>query len=136
MEAGNDLELKKETEESRLHRMAMVGDFLESSQGSQNLLAIQEESRAQNLPIKVIGYISDTKEIIGACCSLFQYDGAATFTLSERSPLPPALSAQDLPGGQTKVLNVHRIRTIDPHPVKTDEDSTPESISDTENWLN
>jgi len=50
--------------------------------------------------------------------------------------VPPALSAKDLPGGRTQVLNVHRIKRIDRHPAESDEDSSPESISDTENWLN
>jgi hypothetical protein len=34
---GNDLEMKKEAEERKLHRMAKVYDFFEISQGSQNL---------------------------------------------------------------------------------------------------
>jgi hypothetical protein len=46
------------------------------------------------------------------------------------------LSAKDLPGGRTKILNVRRIQTINHHPVESDEDSAPESISDTEDWLN
>jgi len=83
-----------------------------------------------------LGYISDTKEIIKPSCSLFQHDGAAAFKLSERSRLPPALSANDLPGERTQILNVHQIREIHHHQVETDEDSAPESISDTENWLN
>jgi len=33
-------------------------------------------------------------------------------------------------------LNVHRIRRINRHSVESDEDSEPESISDTEHWLN
>jgi len=33
-------------------------------------------------------------------------------------------------------LNVHHIRRINRHPVESDEDSTAESISDTEDWLN
>ena len=56
--------------------------------------------------------------------------------MSERSPLPSPLSAKDLPGGRTQILNVHRIRRINRHPVESDEDSAPESISDTEDWLN
>ena len=50
--------------------------------------------------------------------------------------MPPALSAKDLPRGQTQVLNVHQIKQIDGHPAKSDEDSSPESISETQNWLN
>ena len=34
------------------------------------------------------------------------------------------------------MLNVRRIKTIDRHPGESDEDNSPESISDTNNWLN
>jgi len=50
--------------------------------------------------------------------------------------VPPALSAKDLHGGRTQLLNVRRIKSIDRHPAESDEDSSPECISDTENWLN
>jgi hypothetical protein len=132
----NDSEMKKEVEERKLHRMAKVHDFLEMWQGSQNLHATQKESRAQNKQMTAVGYISDTEESVKAPCSLFQHDGAAAFKLSERSPLPPALSAKDLPGGQTQILNVRQIRRINCHPVESDHDSAPESISDTDDWLN
>ena len=46
------------------------------------------------------------------------------------------LSATDLPSGRTLISNVRRIRRIDRHPVECDQDSAPESILDTENWLN
>jgi len=82
-----------------------------------------------------IGFISHTEEIIKAFWSNFQHGGAAAFKLSERSTLPPALTANDLPGGQTQVINVCRIRRIDRHPVESDQNSAPETISDTENWL-
>jgi hypothetical protein len=72
-----------------------------------------------------VGYISDTEEIVKASWSLFQHDGAAAFKLSERSPLPPALSAKDLPGGKSQILNIRRIRKINRHPVESDEDSAP-----------
>jgi len=49
--------------------------------------------------------------------------------------LPPALSAKDLPGGRTQILYVRRIRRINRHPVESDEDSAPESFSDTDDWL-
>jgi len=132
----NNSEMKKQVEERKLRRMAKVHDFLEMWQGSQNLRATQKESRAQNKQMTAVGFISDTEEIVKACWSLFQHDGAAAFKLSERSPLPPALSAKDLPAGRTQILNVHRIRSIYRHPVKSDDDSAPESISDTDDWLN
>jgi hypothetical protein len=44
----NDSEMKKEAEETKLHRMAKVHDSLEMQQGSHNLCATQKESRAQN----------------------------------------------------------------------------------------
>jgi hypothetical protein len=56
--------------------------------------------------------------------------------LSERSSLPPALSAKDLGGRRTQIYNVSQIRSINRHPVESDEDCTPASISDTEDWLN
>jgi hypothetical protein len=67
---------------------------------------------------------------------LFQHPGPAEFKLSEGSPLPPAFSAKDLCVGQTHILNVHPIRRINRHPVELDADSAPESISDTNDWLN
>jgi hypothetical protein len=132
----NNSEMKKEAEERKLHRMANVHDFLEIWQGSQNLCATQKESRGQNKQVTAAGDISDTEEIVKASWSLFQHDGAAAFKLSERSPLPPALSAKDLPGGKIQILNVRRIRRINRHPVESDNDSAPESILGTEDWLN
>jgi len=132
----SDSEMQKEAEEWKLHRMAKVHDFLEMWQVSQNLRATQKESRAQNKQMAAVGYISDTEVIVKASWSLFQHDGAAAFKLLERSPLPPPLSANDLPGGRTQIINVCRIRRINRHPVKSDEDSAPESISDTDDWLN
>jgi len=81
-----------------------------------------------------VGYILDTEEIVKASRSLFQHYGAAAFKLSGRSPLPPALSANELPGGGPQILNVSHIRRIERHPVERDEDSTPEYISDTDDW--
>jgi hypothetical protein len=83
-----------------------------------------------------VGYISDTEELVKASWSNFHHDGAAAFKLSEKSPVPPALSAKDLPGGRTEVLKVRRIKRIDRHPAESHEDRSPESISDTENRLN
>jgi hypothetical protein len=123
----NDSEMQKEVDGRKLHRMVKVQDFLEMWQGSQNLCATQKESCAQNKRMTAIQYISDTEEIVKVSWSLFQHDGAAAFTLSERSPLPPALSAKDLPGGRTQILNVRRIRRIHCHPVEMDEESVPES---------
>jgi hypothetical protein len=98
--------MKKELQERKLHRMAMVHDILEMWQGSQNLHATQKESRTQNQQITAVKFFSDTEVIVKASWSLFQHDGAAVFEFSERSPLPPALSAKDLPGGRTQILNV------------------------------
>jgi hypothetical protein len=46
------------------------------------------------------------------------------------------LSAKDLPGGLTKILNVCWIQTLNHHTDKSDEHSAPESNSDTEDWAN
>jgi len=116
--------------------MAKVHDFLEMWQGSQNLRATQKKYSAQNKQMTTAGYISDTEEIVKASWSLLQHDGAAAFKLSDESPVPPALSAKDLSGGRTQVLNVRRIKRIDSHPAESDKDCSPASISDTKNWLN
>jgi len=50
--------------------------------------------------------------------------------------LPLAFSAKDLPGGQTQISNVRRIRRINRHPVESDEDSAAGCISDTNDWPN
>jgi len=83
-----------------------------------------------------VEYISDTEEIVKASWSLFQHDGVAAFKLVQKSPVPPAWSAKNRPGGRTHILNVCQIKWIDRHPAETDEDSSPESISDTENSPN
>jgi hypothetical protein len=105
----NDMELKREAEEKKLHKMAKVHDLLEMWQGSQTLQATQRESRAQNTQMTAVGYISDTEEIVKASWSNFHLDGAAAFDVLDKSPVPPALSAKDIPGGGTQVLNVPRL---------------------------
>jgi len=136
MNTENDSEMKTEAEERNLHRLPKVQDSLEMWQGSQNLCATRKESHHQNKQMSAGGYISDIEEIGKVSWSLFQHDGAAASKLSERSPLPPPLSAKDLHGGRTQRLNVGWIRKINHHPVKGDEESAPEIISDTEDWLN
>jgi len=135
-DTANYLELKKEAEARKLHTTAKVHKFLKMWQCSQNLRATQKKSLSPIKQITAVRYISDTKETIKASWSNFQHDGAAAFKLSEWSPIPPAVSTKDLPGGRTQVSNVRRIRTIDCHPIKRDEESAPESIANTENWLN
>jgi len=127
----NDSDMKKDAEERTFHRMAKVHNILEMWWGSQTLRAMQKDSCAHNKQMTAMGYISDTEEIIQVSWSLFQHDSAAAFKLSERSPLPPALSAKDLPGGRTQILNVRRIHRINHHPVESDDNSPPEIISDT-----
>jgi hypothetical protein len=93
--------MKQEAQEKKLPIMAKIHDFLEMWQGSQNLRATHKESRAQNKQMTALGYISDTEVSVKASWSLFQHDGVAAFQFAERSPLPPAMSAKDLPGGRT-----------------------------------
>jgi len=50
--------------------------------------------------------------------------------------LPPALSAKNHHGGRTQILNVRQIRILTRHPVESEDNSAPESISDTDDWLN
>jgi len=132
----NNSEMKRAAEERKLHRMAKVHDFLEMWQGSQNQRATQKGSRTPNKKMTAVGYILDTEEIVEAPWSPFHHHGAAAFKLSERSPLPPLLSANYLPGGRIQILNVRWIRRINRHPFESHENTPPESISDTEDWLN
>jgi len=131
----NHIEMKREAEENKLHWMAKVHNFLEMWQGSQNLRASQKESRTQNNSMTAVGYISDNEGIVKALWSNFQHDGAAALKLSEQSTVPPALFARNLTGGQAEVLTVRWVKRIDRHPAKSDEDSSPENISGTANWL-
>jgi hypothetical protein len=93
---------------------------------------MRKESRAQNPQMTAVGCISDTDEIVKTSWSFFRHDCAVAFKLSGRSPLPPALSAKDHPGGQTQIVNVCRIRRITRNPVKSVMESAPECILDTE----
>ena len=102
----HDMEMKREAEQKKLHQMAKVHDVLEICQGCQNQRATQKESRAEHKPNPAVGYLSDSEDIVESSWSLFQHDGAAAFKLSEKSPVPPALSAMDLSGGRTEMLNV------------------------------
>jgi len=79
MHTENDLELKREVEDRKLHRMAKVNNDLEMWQGSQNIHATQKEFQCQNKQMTAVEYISDTEEIIVASWSNFQHDGAAAF---------------------------------------------------------
>ena len=112
--------------------MDMVHDCVKMAQGSENLHARKNESHHQNKQMTAIRYIPDTDEIMKASLSNIHHDGAAAFKLQETLPLPPAVSANDLPGGQTKVLNVHQMNSINLDPDEGDEDSAPECISDTD----
>jgi len=136
MNKEKNLEKEREVEERILHWMAKVHDILEKWQSSQNLRATLNEYCARKKQMAAIGYISNIEEIIKAWWTIFQHDGAAEFKLSERSPLPPALSPEDLLGGQTQIFNARQIRRNVHHPVESDEDSAPESLSDTEIFLN
>jgi len=116
----NCSEMKIEAEEKKLHTMAKVDDCLEMWQGSHNLPATQKESCAHIKEMTAVQYISETEVIFKASLSFFDHDGVAAFKLSERSPLPPPLSAKDLPGGRTQILNACRVRRINRYPVGSD----------------
>jgi hypothetical protein len=96
---NNDMELKGEAEDKELHRLAKVQNLLGMWQGSQTLRAKQKESGAQNQQMTPVGYISATEEIVKACRSNFHRDGDAQYKLLEQSPVPPAVSEEDLPRG-------------------------------------
>jgi hypothetical protein len=93
------LKLKEEAEERQLHRLAKIHDCLEMRQGSQTLQAAQKESPAPITQMTAIGYIVGAEEMLKLSWSNFRYDGLATFESSALSPLPPAISSIDHPGG-------------------------------------
>jgi len=130
----NNLQMQRQVEERKLHGMAKVDHFLEIWGGSQGLSATQKESRNHNTQMAAVGYILDTQEIVKVSWSNYEHDGGVAFKLPERSHVPPALSAKDLPGGSTQVVNVHGIETIEWHPAESDEERTPESNSHPDNW--
>jgi hypothetical protein len=84
--------MKEVAEETQLHRMSMAHDFFEVWLGSQNLRDTQKESRARKKQLAAVGYTLDPEQMIKTSWSLIQHEGAAAFKLSERLPLPPALS--------------------------------------------
>jgi hypothetical protein len=108
--------------------MVKVHNILDMWQGSQNLCSTQMETRAKNKQMPDAGYIPDPEEIVNVSWALFQHDGAAAFKLPEKSPLPPALSAKDLPQGRTQILNVSLIRITNHHPVESDGESAQETF--------
>jgi len=120
MNTENNAEMKKEVEETSLHRLAKVHDVLDMWQGSQNLPATQMESRAQSKQMTAMVYVLDTEDMVEASWSLFQHNHAAVFQPSERSPSPPPLTAQDVPGGRTQISNMCQIRRMHRHPVESD----------------
>ena len=63
----NDSEMKKEVEKRKWHRMAKVHDFLEMWQGSQILLAMQKETRAQNKQRTAVGTFRTRKRSSKPC---------------------------------------------------------------------
>jgi hypothetical protein len=106
MNTENVSKMKKEAKERTLHSMATVHDILEMWLGRTNITTTQKESCAQKQQMTASGYISGTEEIVKASWSLFQQNGVSALKLSQRSPLPPALSEKDLPEGLTQNLNV------------------------------
>jgi hypothetical protein len=106
IEAEIDIELKREAEERKLHRMAKVNDFLEMWQGSQNPRATLSESCAHTMQITAVGCISATEDIVNTSWTNFQHDGVAAFKLSESLSQPTALSAKNLLRGRTEIFNV------------------------------
>jgi len=66
MNTENDSEMNMEAEDSILHPMVKVHDFLEMWRGKQNLCVTQNESRTQNKQSPTVGQISDTEDIVTA----------------------------------------------------------------------
>jgi hypothetical protein len=92
-----NLEHKTVVQELTLHSVGKMHNVLGMWQVCQNLCGIQKESWAKNKQIAAVGYTLDTEEIIKASRPNFQHDGAAALRLCERSPLPLAISTENLP---------------------------------------
>jgi hypothetical protein len=69
--------MKREADQTKIHRMAKVHDYLEMWQGSQNLHAANKKSRTQIKEITAVGHILDMEEIVKASWLLLQHDGVA-----------------------------------------------------------
>jgi len=132
----NDWEMNEEPEAQIPHRMAKVYNFLEMWQGSKNLRATLKESGALTKQMTAVGYISDTKEIINASWSLFQYDGPAAFNLPKDLLCRHLCLQRTYREDKLIIIYVCRIRRINGHPVESDKDTEPDGVSDTEDWLN
>jgi len=110
--------------------------LLEMQQGCLNLHATLMESRTQTKRMTVIGYISDTEDIIKPSWSDLEHDGAAAFELAERSPLPLAVYAKDHTGGESHVLDICWIKKFHCHPAEMNEASISEHIPKATHWHN
>jgi hypothetical protein len=131
----NNSDMKREAKHNTLHRMGKVHDMFEMWQSTKNLQATQKDSCGQHKPMSAVKYILVPEEIVKASLSNFQHHGVAAFKLSGRLPVPPALSAKNLPRGQMHVLNVYQIQRIDCQSGKSDKVCALEHISDTKTWL-
>jgi len=134
-ETKNNLELRREAEERKLHLMAKVDYFFEMWQGSRNFSATQKEFHAENKQITPVEYISDSEEIMKAIWSNFQHISVAAFNLLGWLPMVSALFAQVLHGGEIQVLNIYCLRRIECDSAEHNEDGAPQGISDINNLL-
>jgi len=64
MKTENNLEIKTEAEERKLHRTSKVYDFLEMWHRSHNWYTIEKKSDFQNKQMSGLGHIWDTDEIV------------------------------------------------------------------------
>jgi hypothetical protein len=88
--------MKTVVEETVMHTIANVHDFLEMWQGSKNLRATQKECHSRNKQMTAIRYNWNVEEILKVCWLLLQNACAAASKLSENSLSPPALSAKNI----------------------------------------
>jgi len=128
--------MKNEAEKRNLHRIAKAPDFLEMWQGSENLHATQKESSAQNKQIISVGYILDMEAIVRAswshlpswwcgCIYIVRMISFATAFVCEESPWRINSCSKCPPNPKNQLASI-----------PSDEDSAPESILDTEDWIN
>lgn len=131
MKTEHDLEIMREAADRQVQSIANACNISEMWQGHQYQCATLKYSCTQHKKLTAVRYIWDTEGIVNALWSTIHHDGEVKFKLSERWPLPTAVSAKDLPEEQTQQYTVHRLHWIDCPPADSVDGCAPASILDT-----
>jgi len=113
-------EIMRVSEEWNLESVKNVDDILKMWQCSHNLWSRQKKSDAKTRWTAAKEYTSDTEEIPKVSWSNLQPESAAVFISFKRLLVPPALSAKNLAGGRTQILNVYQMHRLNHHSSESD----------------